>query len=142
MFDGFNVGSFSLSKFLVDWDPVVLKKKSTKPKSGNADANLAQAKRSGQQIEQTKKYNAGGNKQSGGPSVDARKLEDPDSEVKLTTVSTELKLQISKARQAKGWTQKELAQKINEKPTVVADYEAGRGVVDVKVVALVVSHCY
>ncbi len=33
---------------------------------------------------------------------------------------------ISKARQEKGMTQKDLATKINEKPTVVNEYEAGK----------------
>jgi hypothetical protein len=32
------------------------------------------------------------------------------------------------SKQAKAWTQKELAQKINELPRVVNDYEAGRGI--------------
>ena len=58
---------------------------------------------------------------------------DPDQEVTLKTVSHDLKIAIQQARQAKGMTQKELANKINEKQTVVADYEAGRGIVDPKV---------
>ena len=33
---------------------------------------------------------------------------------------------IQQARQAKGFTQKDLATKINEKPTVVNEYESGR----------------
>lgn len=35
---------------------------------------------------------------------------------------------IQKGRQAKGWTQKELAQKINEKPQIVNEYESGKAV--------------
>lgn len=42
------------------------------------------------------------NKQKGGPVVDARKLEDEDADVKLPTVSQDLKVQIQQARQAKG----------------------------------------
>ena len=35
---------------------------------------------------------------------------------------------IQKARQDKKWTQKDLAQRINEKPTIVNEYEAGKGI--------------
>lgn len=35
---------------------------------------------------------------------------------------------IQQARQAKGLTQKDLATKINEKPTVVNEYESGKAV--------------
>lgn len=34
---------------------------------------------------------------------------------------------ISKGRQDKGLTQKDLATKINEKPSVITDYEQGKG---------------
>ena len=43
-------------------------------------------------------------------------------------LSRNVSLRIQQARQAKGWTQKELATKISEKPQVVNDYEAGRGI--------------
>lgn len=35
---------------------------------------------------------------------------------------------IQQGRQSKGLTQKDLATKINEKPQVITDYEAGRGI--------------
>ncbi len=82
-----------------------------------------------------KKHAATTNKQHGGPLIDARKLEDPDSTVKLKTVSVDLKNQIQQARQAKGMTQKDLANKINEKQTVVSDYESGKAVPDPKVLS-------
>eukprot|EP01048_Picozoa_sp_COSAG05_P002485 COSAG05_NODE_103_length_19033_cov_99.004278_6_plen_91_part_00 len=43
-------------------------------------------------------------------------------------VSQDLKVRIMKARQAKGMTQKELAQKIGEKPQVINLMEAGKSV--------------
>ena len=43
-------------------------------------------------------------------------------------ISISLSKQIIKARQEKGWTQKELAQRINEKSTVVSQYESGQAV--------------
>lgn len=65
--------------------------------------------------------------------VDARKLDDAEAEVKLKTVSVDLKNQIQQARQAKGLTQKDLAMKINETQTVVQQYESGKAVVDQRV---------
>ena len=119
-----------------DWDTVTLtKKKPSKANQPHGDKAVAVAQRSGGAVETQKKYAAGSNKQSGGPVVNAAKMMDPDEEVKLKTVSHDLKMQISQARQAKGLTQKQLAVKINEKQTVVADYEAGRGIVDPKVLS-------
>ena len=34
---------------------------------------------------------------------------------------------IQRARQDKGWTQKDLGNKVNEKSTVINDYENGKG---------------
>ena len=50
-------------------------------------------------------------------------------------LSRNVSLRIQQARQAKGWTQKELATKISEKPQVVNDYEAGRGIPNPAVLA-------
>ncbi len=108
-----------------DWDPVVIgKKKAVKPK------NAEQAAMSGAMLFLKK---GAPNKQSGGTVIDARRLDDED--VKLPHVSTDLKLQISQARQSKGLTQKEFAASINERVTLVADYEAGRGIPDQKVLS-------
>lgn len=72
--------------------------------------------------------NAGGNRQRAGPN--ARRLEDDDEDgpPKVQTVKVSVARRIQQGRQAKGWTQKQLAQAINEKPTVVNDYENGRAV--------------
>ena len=43
-------------------------------------------------------------------------------------VSREVSLRIQKGRQAKGWTQKDLATRINEKQTVVNEYESCRAI--------------
>ena len=96
---------------------------------------LPSNERTGQHVDAQKKHAATTNKQHGGPLIDARKLEDPDSTVKLKTVSVDLKNQIQQARQAKGMTQKDLANKINEKQTVVSDYESGKAVPDPKVLS-------
>ena len=57
--------------------------------------------------------------------MSARKLDEADDVVKVNKISRAVRIKIQQARQAKGWTQAELAQKINEKVTVVQEYEAG-----------------
>ena len=42
------------------------------------------------------------------------------------TISLDLKMRIQKARLAKGMSQKELANQINQKPCVITEYESGR----------------
>lgn len=44
------------------------------------------------------------------------------------TVTHEFKVALQKARQAKGWTQTELAQKLNVKASVINEYESGRAI--------------
>jgi putative transcription factor len=43
-------------------------------------------------------------------------------------VSSELKKQIQQARLAKGLTQAQVAQAINEKPQVINEYESGKAI--------------
>ncbi|KAL6077059.1 multiprotein-bridging factor 1 [Balamuthia mandrillaris] len=112
-----------------DWEVVTFKKKN--PTKGAA--GVEQARQRGAAVETTKKFNAGANKQRQA-AVDARKLEatnavDEDGEkLALKKVSREQAMAIQKARQAKGWTQKELGTRINEKPTVVNEYEQAKAI--------------
>lgn len=54
------------------------------------------------------------------------KIENETEELSHEKLDPEIKKLIMQARQAKGWTQKELAQKLNVKPAVINDYESGR----------------
>ena len=69
---------------------------------------------------------------SGGSGIDMRAIErradEGEAPLVQKEVSKKVSLEIQKARQQKGMTQKELALKISERPQVVADYEAGRAV--------------
>lgn len=49
-------------------------------------------------------------------------------ELKHETIALDVGKIIQQGRQAKGMSQKELATKINEKPQVITDYEAGKGI--------------
>ena len=57
----------------------------------------------------------------------AVRLDDNESlDFKHKTIPLYFKTALMKARQEKKWTQKELAQKINAKPSVIQDYESGK----------------
>lgn len=57
-----------------------------------------------------------------------RKLDDEHEKIKHQKVSTELRIQIQKARTAHGWTQKELAAKVGVKPIIINEYESGKAI--------------
>eukprot|EP00121_Abeoforma_whisleri_P003663 Awhi_evm1s3297 len=111
-----------------DWDhQIIIRKKPQRAADARSSKNVNEAKRSGG-VDTSKKFNAGGNKQRAGGS-NAALIEDSD-ELKVKKVNPTASKAIQQARNAKGMTQKDLATKINEKPTVVTDYENGRGIPD------------
>lgn len=113
---------------------MVIRKKPT----GDRKQQVNQAMQSGLPVETHKKFAAGTNKQHTGP-ANAKKLDNftfgEDEELVVKTVDKSVAMAIQQARQAKGWTQKELAARINEKPSVVNDYEAGRVVPNQQILA-------
>lgn len=70
---------------------------------------------------------AGSNKQHVATKNTA-KLDRETEELKHDTIPLEVGKLIQQGRQAKNLSQKDLATKINEKPQVITDYEAGRGI--------------
>lgn len=62
------------------------------------------------------------------PQKNTAKLDRETEELKHDKIPLDLGRLIQQGRQAKGWSQKELATKVNEKPQVINDYEAGRGI--------------
>jgi len=111
-----------------NWDEVtVLRKK--QPKSGALRSQQAinAAQRQGLDIETNKKWAAGGNKQHS-TTKNTTKLDRETEELHHEKVSLDLSKAIQQARQAKGMNQKELATKINEKPQVIGEYEAGKAI--------------
>lgn len=56
------------------------------------------------------------------------KLDRETEELHHKTIPLEVGKLIQQGRQAKNLSQKDLATKINEKPQVITDYEAGRGI--------------
>jgi putative transcription factor len=112
----------------MDWDEVtVLKKKAPKASEARSDKVVTQALRKGQDVETTKKFSAATNKQKVA-AKDTAKLDRETEELKHERVSLDFSKALQQARSTKGMTQKDLATRINEKPQVVNDYEAGRAI--------------
>ncbi len=104
-----------------DWETVVIHKKKTSTKKESAIQHI----QDGKAVDYTLKYNSGKNVQH--PTENIHKANE-DEIPKLKKVSMSLKTNLINARQSKGWTQKELAQRINEKPIVIAQYESGQAI--------------
>lgn len=68
--------------------------------------------------------------------ANARRLDEEDADFRSAKIDVDFKVALMKARQAKGWTQAELAQKMNQKVGVVTDYEAGKAVPTPQIVQL------
>ena len=72
-----------------------------------------------------------------GASHDGKKyaqiMESEDTSV--VTVGHDIKIAIQKARQAKGWNQKQLALEIGCKPDIIRDYEMGKAQPDNALIA-------
>ena len=81
----------------------------------------------GTAIETEQKYGAGQNKHSV-TTLNTAKLDAESEELKHDKVSMAVGQLIQKGRQAKGWSQKELATKICEKPQVINEYESSKAV--------------
>ena len=111
-----------------DWTPVILSKRAPTGAATKTKANVNAAARSGN-VEHNKKMMGGENKSAhGAPIQNARKLDDDDGSYQHAKISQEFKVALMQARTAKKMTQAQLAQAINEKPSVINDYESGRAI--------------
>nr|CAG4638167.1 EOG090X0ILG [Chydorus sphaericus] len=109
-----------------DWQPVIITKKITGA-SAKSDKAVNQARRQGVAVETVTKYGAASNKHAV-TTLNTAKLDQESEELKHASLALDVAKLIQKGRQDKGFTQKDLATKINEKPQVITDYEAGRGI--------------
>ncbi|XP_047227897.1 endothelial differentiation-related factor 1 homolog isoform X2 [Girardinichthys multiradiatus] len=88
---------------------------------------ITAAQRRGEDVETSKKWSAGQNKQHL-VTKNTAKLDRETEELHHDRVPLEVGKVIQQGRQEKGMTQKDLATKINEKPQVIADYETGKAI--------------
>merc|ERR1712072_721113 len=75
-----------------------------------------------------KKITAGGNKSAHSQVPNAKKLDENTETFRHDTVSHDFKMALQQARLAKKMTQAQLAQQINEKGTVINEYESGKAI--------------
>jgi putative transcription factor len=111
-----------------DWEPVVLRRTGPTGKAAKSTAEVSKARRAGEPVETDKKMNAGVNKAAHSQCPNAAKLDQHEEAFKHDTVSHDFKMALQQARLAKKISQAALAQAINEKGSVVNDYESGKAI--------------
>jgi len=113
-----------------DWDPkLVIGHKKTTPKVAKKDSDLNAARRSGAVVGTDRKLTAGGNKAHQG--TDHQRIAKLDRENEVAPppkISPLVGRAMQDARLELKLSQKDVAQRINEKPSVLQDYEAGKAV--------------
>uniref|UniRef100_A0A0K0FYM6 Endothelial differentiation-related factor 1 (inferred by orthology to a human protein) n=1 Tax=Strongyloides venezuelensis TaxID=75913 RepID=A0A0K0FYM6_STRVS len=96
-------------------------------KAVKKNSEIAKAMRSGNIVETAKKFNAGGNKQHQA-AMNSLKLAEETEELHHDRISLDLGKLIQRVRMDLGMSQKDLAVKINEKHTVITEYESGKAI--------------
>lgn len=110
------------------WDEVtIIRKRTPKVSQLKSTQAINAAQRQGLEIETSKKFSAGQNKQHDA-AKNVTKLDRETEELHHDTVSLDVGRLIQQGRQAKSMTQKDLAAKICEKPQVVNEYENGKAI--------------
>lgn len=114
----------------VDWDSkTVIGSKARVPKVTRNTSDLNAARRAGAVVATDKKVTGGSNKAHVG--TDHQKIAKLDRENEVAPppkVAPSVGKAIQTARMEKEMSQKDLAQKVNEKPSVIQDYEASRAI--------------
>ncbi|XP_046366922.1 endothelial differentiation-related factor 1 homolog [Haliotis rufescens] len=108
-----------------DFDVVTIGKKHKGGQRSKEAVNSAM--RQGGDVDTQKKFSAGANKQSSA-NKNTAKLDRETDELHHEHVPLDVSKLIQLSRQNKGFTQKELATKINEKPQVINEYESGKAI--------------
>ncbi|CAE7567808.1 MBF1B [Symbiodinium natans] len=111
-----------------DWEPVVWQKSAPKGKSAKSATEVNAARRTGGYVETDKKFSAGTNTSAHSTVPNAKKLDENGETFRHATVSHEFKTALQQARLAKKMTQTALATAINEKGSVINEYESGKAI--------------
>merc|ERR1712187_559797 len=80
------------------------------------------------EVDTTKKFAGGTNKSAHSNCSNAKRLDDNTETFRHETVSHDFKMALQQARLAKKMTQAQLASQINEKSTVINEYESGKAI--------------
>ncbi|KAI0781203.1 ylMBF1 [Trametes elegans] len=121
----------------IDWDSkVVIGQKAKAPKVTRNTSDLIQARRAGAVVGTDKKVTGGLNKAHIG--TDHQRIAKLDRENEVAPppkIAPSVGKAIQQARMDKQLSQKDCAQKINEKPSVLQDYESGRAIPNPQILA-------
>ncbi|KAJ3048187.1 multiprotein-bridging factor 1 [Rhizophlyctis rosea] len=109
-----------------EWDSqTVIRKRAQNSTAARSESALNAARRTGAGVTSEKKGTGNANV-AGIDAGKAAKIDRETEDFHVERVGLSVGKAIQQARQAKNLTQKDLATKINEKPSVVNDYESGR----------------
>ena len=110
-----------------DWASVTWTKRAPTGAKAHDPKLVNEAMRKGADFTVERKIHAQGNKHAAGLQ-NAAKIEEESEVFHTKRVGNSFKSELQKARQAKGLTQADLAKLINEKGTVINEYESGRAI--------------
>jgi len=126
-----------MSEATADWDSVtVIGKKTRPPKVTRNESDVNAARRVGAVVGTDRKVAGGTNKSHQG--TDHQRIAKLDRENEVAPppkVPASVGKAIQQARMGKGLSQKDCAQKINEKPSVLQDYESGKAIPNTQILA-------
>jgi putative transcription factor len=108
-----------------DWSRVVLSGPSTTGRKGAKAAS--EAHRKGQEVETIRRPGGNPAARSGLP-TNMRRLAEETDVVPMQTIPHEFKVAMQQARAAASLSQQDLARRVNEKQSVINDYESGRAI--------------
>lgn len=112
-----------------DINTVTVLRKNAPPKTTlKTTADISAAKRAGYDVATEKKFVAGSNKQHGMVKSATKLDQETGENLHHDTLGLDVARLIQQSRQAKEMTQKDLAAKVNEKPTVINEYESGKAI--------------
>mmetsp|Transcript_29926 Transcript_29926/g.69008 ORF Transcript_29926/g.69008 Transcript_29926/m.69008 type:complete len:144 (+) Transcript_29926:88-519(+) len=111
-----------------DWSQVVWTKTGPNGKASKSGAEVNTARRSGAEVDTDKKFNAGSNKSAYAVCANAKRLDENAETFRHDTVSHDFKIALQQARLAKKMNQAALATSVNEKQSVINEYESGKAI--------------
>lgn len=112
-----------------DWNKISFTGATGKQKKG--EQAIQDAQRRGLEVETVRKQASNSNR---GPAVNMRKLAETDDIVPVAELPHEFRMAMQKARVAASLSQGDLAKRVNEKQSVINDYENGRAVPNPQVI--------
>ena len=112
-----------------DWNTITFTGTTGKAKKG--ERAVQDAQRKGAEVETIRKL-AGNNQH--GPVINMRKLADETDIIPVAELPHEFRMAMQKARVAATLSQADLAKRINEKQSVINEYESGRAVPNPQVI--------